>query len=102
MGVDVKYDDRVEPKNMYPKLLPKDTETMSTKSNELLAKSGVTGASQKRRNGNPMVVPATKRDNSKKQLQVHHRSVLSDDQIAELKMRIRVRSAELNGNITEQ
>ena len=85
MGVDVKYDDRVEPKNMYPKLLPKDTETMSTKSNELLAKSGVTGASQKRRKGHPIIASATKQATFKKQPQVHHRSVLSNDQITELK-----------------
>ena len=106
MNCDVNYNDEVECKNTHPKLLPQDIETMSTKSVELLAKSGVTGASQKKRNGNPMVVPVTKRVTSKKQPQVHHRSVLSDDQIAELKLRINksreFHSAEHNGRITER
>ena len=59
MNVDVNYDDKVERKNTHPKLLPQDIETMSTESVELLAKSGVTGASHK--------IPATKRVTFKKQ-----------------------------------
>ena len=60
MIVEVNDDDEVERKNTHPKLLPQDIETMSTKSVELLVRSGVTGASQRRRSGNPTVVPATK------------------------------------------
>ena len=48
MNVEVNYDDEVECKNTHPKLLPQDIKTMSTESVGLLAKSGVTGASQKR------------------------------------------------------
>ena len=48
MNCDVNYNDEVECKNTHPKLLPQDIETMSTKSIELLAKSGVTGASHKK------------------------------------------------------
>ena len=47
MNVEVNYDDEVEHKNTHTKLLPQDIEPMSTKSVELLVKSGVTGASKK-------------------------------------------------------
>ena len=61
MNFEVIYDDKAERKNTYPKL------SMSTKSVELLAKSGVTGALHKKRNDNPMVVPATNRVTFKEQ-----------------------------------
>jgi hypothetical protein len=60
MNVDVNYDDKIEHKNTHLKLLPQDIETISTKSVELLAKSGVTGPYHKKRNGNPTVVSVTK------------------------------------------
>ena len=71
MNVEVNYDDKVERKKMHPKLLPQDIETMSTESVELLAKSGVTGASHRGRSGSPTVVPATKQVDFRKQPQVH-------------------------------
>ena len=106
VNVDVNYDDEVECKNMHLKLLPQDIETMSTKSVGLLAKPGVTGASHKRKNSDPMVVPVTKRLTFRKQTQVHGMSMLSDVQFAELKKRIdkprKVRSVKCNGRITER
>ena len=42
----------------------------------------------KKRNGNPTSIPASKRFTFAKQPQAHRRSVLSDDQIAELKNRV--------------
>ena len=60
MNVEVNYDDKLEGKNTHLKLLPEVIEWMVTKSAELLAKSGVTGASHKKRNDSPTVVPTTK------------------------------------------
>ena len=62
MNLEVNYDDEVERKNTYPKLLSEPVEMMMSESVELLAKAGVTSASQKKRSGDPtVVVPATKR-----------------------------------------
>ena len=60
INVEVNYDDEVEHMNTHPKLFSEVIELMSTESVELLAKSGVTGASHKKRNINPTVLPATK------------------------------------------
>ena len=106
MGIPPDYVDNFERKNTHPKLLPEVIESMTTESVESLVESGVTGASHKKRNGVPTVVPATKQVPFNEQLQVHPRSVLSDVQIAKLKERIdrswKIRSAEHNGQITKR
>ena len=48
MNCDIHYDDKLERKNTHPGLIPVEVEMLSTKSIELLTKSGVTGASCKK------------------------------------------------------
>ena len=60
MNVDVNYNDKIEQKNTHPKLLPQAVEDLSSETVELLAKSGVASTSRTVRNGNPMVVLASK------------------------------------------
>jgi hypothetical protein len=104
MNCDVDYNFELEQKSTHPKLLPEVVESMSTESVELLAKSGVT--SVLRTSDNPTYVQASKRVTFRKQPQAHRRSVLSNDQIAELKNRIdrscKIRSAKPNGRIVER
>ena len=106
MNCDVHYDDELERKNTHPGLLPVEVEVLSTESVELLAKSGMTGAPRKTRIGNPTSIPTSKRVAFGKQPQAHRRSVLSDDQIAELRKRVnrsrKNRSAKPNGRISER
>ena len=104
MNYDIDYNDELEGKNSRPKLLTELVEMMSKESVELLAKSGVTSAL--RRSGNPASAPASKRVTFRKAPQAHCRSVLSDDQISELKNRIdgphKIHLAKPNGRIIER
>ena len=47
VNCDIDYNDKLEGKNIHPKLLPEVVEMMSTESVELLGKSGVTSALKK-------------------------------------------------------
>ena len=86
MNCSENYNDDLERKNTHPKLLPQAAEGIPQESVSLLKKTGVT-VSQKLRSGNPEVSSAIKRVTSLSP-QERRRSVLSDDQIAQLKKRL--------------
>jgi len=86
MNCDVNYNDELERKKTHPKLLPQAVEGIPQAYASLLTKSGVTKASQARTD-NPTVSAVTKRVANVPPLE-RRRSVLSDDQIAQLKKRL--------------
>ena len=86
MNCDINYNDELERKKTHPKLLPQAVEGIPQAYASLLTKSGVTKASQARTD-NPTVSAVTKRVANVPPLE-RRRSVLSDDQIAQLKKRL--------------
>ena len=82
MNVDVNYDDDLERRNTHPMLLPEMVETLPDETIKILANSGVTGVSRKKRTAITAKVSANKRVTWKVPL-TSRRSVLSDSDIAE-------------------
>ena len=61
MNVDVIYDDDLKRRNTHPMLLLEMFETLLDKAIKILANSGVTGVSRKKRTANAAKVSANKR-----------------------------------------
>ena len=82
MNVAENYDGNLERINTNPMLLPQKIETLQDKTIKILKKSGVVSVSPKKKIINPAKVSANKQVTWKEPLPCH-RSVLSDDRIAQ-------------------